>query len=378
MDWAARIDADLDSIRGQGRWRTNAVFDARGPVGSLDGREVVSFASNDYLGLSTHPAVLDAAHGAIDRWGAGATASRLIVGTRPVHAELEAALAEWRGAEAALVFPSGYQANLGVLTTLGGAGVTIFSDEANHASIIDGCRLARADVVVYRHRDVGHLAESMAVAAGPRVVVSDAVFSMDGDEAPVAELAELCAHHDAVLVLDEAHAVLGPHVGDVGCELVRIGTLSKALGSQGGFVAARQAVIDLLVNRARSFIFTTGLGPVSAAAALAALTVTASAEGAGLKRRLAAAVERVRPGYRSPILPVVVGSEEAAVAASAALAERGLWVPAIRPPTVPEGTSRLRIALSAAHTGAMVDQLVEALAATGLGPAGGEPSSALL
>ncbi|MEQ8716329.1 MAG: 8-amino-7-oxononanoate synthase [Acidimicrobiales bacterium] len=378
MDWAARIDADLGSIRGQGRWRTNAVFDARGPVGCVDGREVVSFASNDYLGLSTHPAVVDAAHGALDRWGAGATASRLVVGTRPVHAQLETALAEWRGTEAALVFPSGYQANLGVLTTLGGAGVTIFSDEANHASIIDGCRLARADVVVYRHRDVGHLAESMAVAAGPRVVVSDAVFSMDGDEAPVAELAELCAHHDAVLVLDEAHAVLGPHVGDVGCELVRIGTLSKALGSQGGFVAARQAVIDLLVNRARSFIFTTGLGPVSAAAALAALNVTVSAEGVGLKRRLAAAVERARPGCRSPILPVVVGSEAAAVAASAALAERGLWVPAIRPPTVPEGTSRLRIALSAAHTGAMVDQLVEALAATGLGPAGGESSPALL
>jgi 8-amino-7-oxononanoate synthase len=360
--WSAWVDGELDAVRAAGRWRTARAFDACGPTGDLEGRRVVSFASNDYLGLSAHPVVAAAAHEALDRWGTGATASRLVVGHRPVHEELEAELAAWKGTEAALVLPTGYHANLSVLATAGGQGVRVVSDELNHASIIDGCRLARAELAVARHGDVDHVEELLAGAPGRALMVTDSVFSMDGDEAPVAELAEACARHDALLVLDEAHAVLGPEVPEVdGAEVLRIGTLSKALGSLGGWVAGSRRWIDLLVNRARPFIFTTGLPPGDAAAALAALQVVRSPEGDALRARLRGHVERVRPGHPSPIVPVVLGDEASALAASACLADAGLHVPAIRPPTVAPGTSRLRVALSAAHTDHDVDRLRGAL-----------------
>jgi 8-amino-7-oxononanoate synthase len=363
-DWASE---QLDAVRAAGRWRANRAFDARGPVGELDGREVTSYASNDYLGLSSHPRVIAAAHAAIDRWGTGATASRLIVGTRPGHAALEEELAAWKHTDRALVFSSGYAANAGVLTVFGGPDATIFSDELNHASIIDGCRLSRAAVEVFRHNDVEHLAALLAAAPGRKIVVADAVFSMDGDEAPVAELAELCARTGALLVLDEAHAVLGPCVPLVdGLDVVHVGTLSKTLGSLGGWVAAPGPLIDLLVNRARSYIFTTGLSPADTAAAAAALDVLRSAEGAVLLTHLRGLIERVRPGHPSPVVPVLLGEEERALEAAAALLDAGLLVPAIRPPTVPPGTSRLRIALSAAHTMPMVERLLAELGRLGL------------
>jgi 8-amino-7-oxononanoate synthase len=315
----------------------------------------VSFASNDYLGLTSHPDVVAAAHEAIDRWGTGAGASRLVVGSRPVHDELEAALAAWKGAEAALLFPSGYAANVGVLTTFGVS--RILSDELNHASIVDGCRLARGSVEVYRHNDLGHVAALLA--DGPRaLVVTDSVFSMDGDEADVPALVELCDRHGALLVLDEAHDVFGRAVPD---HVLRVGTLSKTLGSLGGFVAGPRHFVELLVNRARPFVFSTALPPSAAAAALAALRVVQSDEGESLRARLRRHVERVAPGHPSPVVPVVLGDEDSAMAASAALYERGLVVPAIRPPTVPVGTSRLRLALSAAHTDEQVDRLIGAL-----------------
>lgn len=368
--WGDRVAAELAAVRAAGRWRSVRDLDTDGPVtGTLAGRPVVSFAANDYLGLSHHPAVVAAAHAALDRWGAGAGASRLVVGSRPVHGELEAELAAWKGTEAALLFPTGFAANLGVLAALAGPDVTILSDELNHASIVDGARLARGEVRVYAHGDLDHLGKLLvdvdAEGRGPALVVSDSVFSMDGDVADVAGLVELCATRGALLVLDEAHAVLGPSVAaaDAGSEaIVRVGTLSKALGALGGFVAGSAAVIDLLRNRARPFIFTTAPTPADVAAALAALRVVCSAEGDRLVRRLLGHVVRIRPGHPTPIVPVILGDEEAALAAAATLLDDGLLVPAIRPPTVPVGTSRLRVALSAAHTPAHVDRLAAALA----------------
>jgi 7-keto-8-aminopelargonate synthetase-like enzyme len=277
----------------------------------------------------------------------------------------------------------------------------VLSDELNHASIIDGCRLSRSALAVYRHRDMDHLQRLLAEGAGdetreaegsrasasmPTIVVTDSVFSMDGDVAPLDDLLALCDRYDALLVLDEAHAVLGPDLpeatgrrdggGGIGGRdragvqrrtVVRVGTLSKTLGSLGGFVAGSRDVVDLMVNRARSYIFSTAPTPADAAAALAALHIVRSAEGAALRGRLAGLIVRLAeaglapPDHPSPIIPVVLGSEEAALTASAALLQEGLWVPAIRPPTVPVGTSRLRVTLSAAHSDEDVTRLVQAL-----------------
>jgi 8-amino-7-oxononanoate synthase/dethiobiotin synthase len=368
--WTEWIGQESTHITDEGQWRSLRTLDAAGPAGRLvDGTPVVSFAANDYLGLTQHPAVKAAAADAVRRWGTGSGASRLVVGSRPVHHELETELAEWKATEAALVFPTGYAANLGVLTTFGHTGTLICSDELNHASIIDGTRLAKARTAVFGHADLERLDKLLDDAPEQRViVVSDAVFSMDGDEVDVDGLVAVCARHRALLVLDEAHAVLGPDMeaaaaalADAGGLLVRMGTLSKALGSLGGFVAGPQSVIDLLVNRARSFIFTTALSPADAAAALAAVRVVRSTDGDALRARLRAHIDRVAPGHYSPIVPLVIGNEADAVAASARLLDAGLLVPAIRPPTVAPGTSRLRVALSAAHTIEQVDRLVEAL-----------------
>jgi 8-amino-7-oxononanoate synthase len=362
-DWAA---TETRRVHDAGQWRAPRTFDAAGPAGTLapDGRAIVSFASNDYLGLTRHPAVVAAAHAAIDRWGTGSGSARLIVGSRPVHDDLERALAEWKRAEAAVCFPTGFAANLGVLTTFGGPSVLVCSDALNHASIIDGCRLSRSEVTVYHHADPEHVDRLLSEVPGRRaIVVTDTVFSMDGDVAPVEALAEVCGRHGALLVIDEAHAVLGPDPDLDGIDALRVGTLSKTLGSLGGFVAGPRHFTDLLVNRARSYIFTTASTPADAAAALAAVGVVRSPEGDALRARLRGHVERVRPGHPSPIVPVVIGDETAAVSASDALLARGLLVPAIRPPTVAPGTSRLRVALSAAHTDDQVDALVQALAA---------------
>lgn len=368
--WKALIDERNRATRDAGRWRVLRDFDGRGVTGvvAIDNgcggsrrEDVVSFAGNDYLGLSAHPAVLAAAHAATDRWGTGAGASRLVTGTRPIHTELERALADWKGTDAALVFPTGFAANLGVLSTLAGPSVVVYSDERNHASIIDGCRLARAQVQVYRHRDVEHLEELLQQRTGPALVVSETVFSMDGDEAPVPALAAACVRWGALLVLDEAHSVLAPFAGPLPDDVVRLGTLSKTLGSLGGYVVAARPVIDLLVNEARSFMFTTAPTPADAAAALAALGVLRSADGESLIARLRGHVDRVAPGSLSPILPIVMGDEEAAMAAAATLLEFGLLVPAIRPPTVAPGASRLRVTLSAAHTDRDIDRLMVGL-----------------
>lgn len=364
-EWAAAKNA---KARAKGRWRELSDFDAKALHGSFAGRYAVSFASNDYFGLSAHPSVLAAAHEALGRWGAGAGAARLLGGGRPAHSELEAELAAWKGSQRALVFPSGFQANVGALSALAGPEVLFVGDALNHASIIDGCRLATvlgATFQAYPHGDAEAAQAMLANWPGRAVVVTDTVFSMDGDVAPVKELAESCAAFGALLVLDEAHAALGPHVGELPCELLRVGTLSKMLGSQGGFVAGSREMVEFLVNRCRSFIFTTGLAPASAAAALAALGVLRSSEGAHLAGTLRRHAARMAAGRAtpSPIVPVVFGTEAAALEASSRLLEKGFYVPAVRPPTVPPGSSRLRISLSAAHSDAEVGSLIDALAA---------------
>ncbi len=389
VSWRELAEERCLEIVERGRWRRPRSFDALGPVGRLDAHlgngqtpgseEVVSFASNDYLGLSTHPAVVAAAQEALERHGTGSGASRYVTGSRPVHHDLEEALASWKHSERAMLFPSGYTANLGVLTSLGEAGVTIMSDAWNHASIVDGARLARAHKAVYPHGDMDALARLLSACRPPVIVVSDLVFSMDGDLAPVEELGRLCADHGALLVLDEAHGVLAPDPlsmleGMEDLQVLRVGTMSKTLGALGGFVAGPGPLVDLIENRARSAIFTTALSPADAAAGLGALGVLHSTEGQSLVARLKSHVvalqgalegaphpSSVPPVPLSPIVPVVLGSEQRALDASAALLAKGMWVPAIRPPTVPEGSSRLRVTLSAAHSEEQVTWLAEAL-----------------
>jgi 8-amino-7-oxononanoate synthase len=367
MTWRAWADAQAREIRAAGQWRTPRDIDGFGAEGTLPAdadRPVVSFASNDYLGLTAHPGVIAAAHEALDRWGAGSGSARLIVGSRPIHTELEAELAAWKRAERAALFPTGFAANLGVLTTFGTAGAIVCSDELNHASIIDGCRLARADTTVYRHGDLDHLRDRLHNRSGRRaIVVSDTVFSMDGDVADVPALADLCAQEHAFLVLDEAHAVLGPALEvDPDADVLRVGTCSKFLGSLGGFVAGPRRYVELVENLGRPYIFTTAPTPADTGATLAALRILRSPEGDALVARLRANVDRVRTGHPSPIIPFLCGEEDRAVAAAGAMLEHGLIVPAIRPPTVPRGTSRLRVTLSAAHTEEQLDRLLAALA----------------
>jgi 8-amino-7-oxononanoate synthase len=364
--WARDVDRQCEEIVKSGAWRRPKSFDSAGLSGALEGHAgpVVAFASNDYLGLTTHPSVLRAAHEALDRWGTGSGASRLVTGSRPVHHQLEAGLADWKDQERAVVFPTGFAANLGVLSAFGHRDVLVCSDELNHASIVDGARLARAEVAIFAHGDAEHLHKLLSSAQNrPTIVVTDLVFSMDGDVAPIAEIADCCRRFGSLLVMDEAHSVLGPDPAPLleEVDVLRVGTLSKALGSLGGFVAGPRPFIELLENKARSYIFTTALPPAVSAAALAALAVVRSEEGESLVRRLRAYTERVAPGHSSPIVPVVLGSADRAVAASEQLLEEGLWVPAIRPPSVPEGTARLRVTLSASHSDSDVDRLVDAL-----------------
>jgi 8-amino-7-oxononanoate synthase len=386
-EWAQEL-AELDARGLRRSLRVSAGAPGRTVV--LDGREVLDFSSNNYLGLADHPALIRAAIEATERHGTGAGASRLVLGTQPLHIALEQALAAFHHRPAALLFGSGYHANIGVLQTLARDGDVIFSDALNHASIIDGCRLSRARVVVYPHLDVAALAGLLATHPGRRrIVVTDSVFSMDGDRAPVDELASLCRQHDAVLVLDEAHATgaLGPGGRGVAADAgaladVHVGTLGKSFGSAGAYVAGERSLIELLANRARSFVFTTALPPGVVAATLAAVHLLSSADGNALRARLAAHIARFRQGLAelgllqpgagtTPIFPVIVGDERQTMACSQRLLERGIHAQGIRPPTVRAGTSRLRFALMATHEPEDLDRALTELSAlvqTGLLP----------
>ncbi|HPB44687.1 MAG TPA: 8-amino-7-oxononanoate synthase [Microthrixaceae bacterium] len=369
-----------EQLRAQDRWRVIRTLADTGVRSRLaDGRAVVQFASNDYFGLSEHPAVIEAAIAATRRWGTGAGASRLVVGSRPIHDDLEAALADWKHAEAALLFATGYAANVGVLVALArlgaalGAPIGIVSDELNHASIIDGIRLSAAPFNIYAHADAEAARQRVVehLDAGRRpVIVTDSVFSMDGDLAPLGDLAQLAAETSALLVIDDAHAVFAGCGADLvasapsrgGAEVVVVGTLSKSLGSLGGFVAGPTALVDWCRNTSRSFIFSTATPPGVAAAALAALEVLQGAEGVELTAKLRRNVDVLAPAQASAVVPVVVGTAERALEWSDKLLERSMFVPAIRPPTVPEGSSRLRVAVSARHATGDLEALREALA----------------
>lgn len=367
--WDEIVEAEMASVATARQLRQPRDLDGGRPrtVVSESAQPVVSFASNDYLGLTQHPGVRAAARTAIDAYGTGSGSARLIVGSRPVHSRLEERVAAWRGAEAAALFTTGYAANLGVLDTLGRWASMVCSDELNHASIVDGCRLAKAPTRIYRHCDVAEVDALLSGSKGRGMVVTDSVFSMDGDLAPIAELSAVCAAHGALLVLDDAHLVLDhPDALAPDCRVLRVDTLSKAVGALGGFVTGPRRFIDLLVNAARTYIFTTASSPAAAAAATAAIDVIDSPEGDALRDRLRANIDRVRPGHPSPIIAIILGAEDAALAASDELARQGILVPAIRPPTVPPGTSRLRVTVSAAHTDTDLDRLTEALAQAGI------------
>ena len=351
---------------------------AQGPRIRVDGREYLAFCSNDYLGLANHPRIVEAAVDAALRHGVGQGASHLLSGHSALHDRLESELAEFVQMPRALLFSSGYQANIGAIAALAGSGDAVFSDALNHASLIDGARLSRAEVVRYPHGDVEFLSRALAASRSEaRLVVTDGVFSMDGDIAPLAALLDLCERHDALLLLDDAHGfgILGPdgrgspaHFGLRSPRIVYVGTLGKAAGVAGAFVAGAADVVELILQRARTYIYTTATPALLASAVGASLQLIRKEEWrrerlrtliAALKRSMQDAGGR-RPSD-TPIQPLILGSNAAALEASAALREREILVPAIRPPTVPEGTARLRISLSAAHSERDVSRLAEAL-----------------
>ncbi|MGE0651962.1 MAG: 8-amino-7-oxononanoate synthase [Alphaproteobacteria bacterium] len=358
---------------------------ARGPGAraTRDGTRMLAFCDNDYLGLSQHPAVIDAAAEATRRYGAGAGASRLVTGSGPLYEALEARIARLKGTEAACVFGSGYLANIGIIPAFAGPRDLILGDELMHACMHAGAKLAGAATHLFRHNDVGdceRLLKQHRSAAGTCLILTEGVFSMDGDRAPVAALADLARRHDAWLLVDDAHALgvigggRGSGIGADGTPLgidFSMGTLSKAAGAYGGYVAASRSVTDYLVNRARSLIFTTGLPPGVLAAADAALKLIEedkSLTALPLARARAFTAAIGLPEAQSAVVPLVLGDEERALAASAALEERGFLVTAIRPPTVPSGTSRLRFTFSAAHSEDDVAKLVAAVRSLGLVP----------
>jgi 8-amino-7-oxononanoate synthase len=363
----------LEELRDRGLYRRLRLVG--GPQGSrvlLDGHDVLLLCSNNYLGLADHPQVREAAAEAAMRWGAGAGASRLVCGNMGPHRELESRLAEFKGCEAALLFGSGYLANTGTVAALAGAGEVVFSDELNHASIVDGCRLSQAETFVYRHADLEHLAWGLRQAQGRgSLIVSDGVFSMDGDIAPLPQLLELAREHGCRLMVDEAHATgaIGPGgrgsiaaAGLDGEVDVVVGTLGKALGSYGAYVCAGAETIDFLVNSARPFIFSTAPPPPSVAAAVTALELVCAeraerlqANAAGFRAALTA--EGLDAGRSlTQIVPIEVGAAEPTMELCERLLERGVFAQGIRPPTVPEGTSRLRFTVMATHAPAELER----------------------
>jgi 8-amino-7-oxononanoate synthase len=350
----------------------------QGPRIVVDGKEFLAFCSNDYLGLASHPRVVQAAVDAAVRHGVGQGASHLLSGHSVAHEKLEHALAQFVQMPRALLFASGYQANIGAITALAGAGDAVFSDALNHASLIDGVRLSRAEVVRYPHADLDALSAALgACRARAKLIVSDAVFSMDGDIAPVSALLDLAERHDALLLVDDAHGfgVLGPqgrgtlaHFGASSPRVVYVGTLGKAAGVSGAFVAGTPEAVELVLQRARTYIYTTAAPAMLAAAVEASLDLIRDEE--WRREHLRELVSSFRHSLRgwgalspsdTPIQPLILGANDTALDAAAALRERGILVPAIRPPTVPEGTARLRVSLSAAHSREDVARLAAAL-----------------
>ena len=379
-DW---LDAEYAALEQVGlRRHLRTVMSAPTGTVNLDGRDVVLLGSNNYLGLSTHPQVITAAIEATRNFGTGASGSRLISGNTELYTTLEANLAKTKHTEAALVFSSGYAANTSIIPVLAGEDDLILSDALNHASIIDGCRLSRASKKVYRHSDVEHLSSLLAesTAFRRRLIVTDGVFSMDGDIAPLPDIYKVATQYEAMLLVDDAHGfgVLGKdgsgtvaHFGLEGTDIIRMGTLSKAVGALGGYIAGSCVLVELLINKARGFIFTTGLPPATLAAANAAIEVMRSSP--ELRQRLFLHAKHLKTalanlGYtllpsETQILPVVLGSSQRATSIADTLLAKGVFAPAIRPPAVPPDTSRLRLTVMATHTEAEIQQAIAGFAA---------------
>jgi 8-amino-7-oxononanoate synthase len=388
-----QLDLELDALRDQGLHRALRRVDSpQGPQVVIDGRPLLNFSSNDYLGLATHPALQEAARRAVSDFGAGAGASRLVCGSLSPHHELESALAEFKATEAALAFSSGYSTALGTIPGLVGKGDVIILDKLVHASIVDAARLSGAKLRLFRHNDPASLetilkwARSRKVGTQPTtrntrlLIVTESVFSMEGDLAPLREIIELKEKHGAWLLLDEAHAtgLFGEHrrglaeaQGLAGHVEIHMGTLGKALGAAGGFIAGSRQLVELLVNRARSFIFSTAPVPAAAAAATAAVRIIQTAEGDALRTRLWQRVDELKneliragcslPPVQSAILPLHVGDERKAMELAAGLRERGVLIPAIRYPSVARGAARLRVTVTAAHTAEQIAALGRAI-----------------
>lgn len=374
------LQQDLDDRASQGLLRTRRTLQSpQSPHIVVDGKSCLSFCSNDYLGLANHPQLVAALQQGAAQHGVGAGAAHLVSGHTGVHHDLETALAAFVNKPAALLFSTGYMANLGVVQALVGKDDTVYADKLNHASLNDAMQLSRATVKRYRHNDVAQLAQLLAQTdSGRKLVITDAVFSMDGDLAPLPELLELCDQHDAWLLVDDAHGfgVLGEqgrgslaHFNIASPRIIYMATMGKAAGVFGAFVAAEKVVTETLVNHAGSYVYTTATPPALSSALLASLRLIESGE--DLRAHLQQLIARLRSGLRglpwrlmpstTAIQPLLVGDNQAALQLSDALRERGIWVAAIRPPTVPQGTARLRITLSAEHSVTDVTRLIEAL-----------------
>ncbi len=380
------IGEELTALKKKGLYRAfRTIEGAQGPRVRIGGREIILLCSNDYLGLANHPALRKAAEGALKRYGFGAGASRLVSGTMVLHRELEERIAAFKGTESALLFNSGYAANTGVIPALAGRGDTVFSDRLNHASIVDGCLLSRAAVRRYRHADVGHLERLLADAekSRTRLIVTDGVFSMDGDVAPLAEIVKLAGRYGAAVMVDDAHGtgVIGEngrgtaeHLGvDMRRIDVHMGTLGKGLGAFGAFVAGSKDVIDLLVNRARPFIYSTALPPAVVVAALAALDIIEREperrvmlwEKARFMRKGLEELGFDTMNSGTQIIPLLVGDAGKAVAMTEALLAENVFAQAVRPPTVPEGTARIRVTVTAVHSQRDLEKALDAFKKAG-------------
>lgn len=374
----AALERGLEGLEREGLRRARRILDSpQGATVREGGAALANFASNDYLGLANHPRIVAAAHRAVDAFGFGAGASPLVVGHLRAHEEAEEAFARFAGFPRSLLFGSGYAANLGILASLADRSAEIFADRLNHACLVDGAILSRAALHRYPHLDLGRLESMLAASeAAVRIIATDAVFSMDGDVAPVPELVALAERHDAWLVLDDAHGigVLGggrgtlAHFGARSPRIVYMATLGKALGGYGAFVAGEPAVVEWLLQRARTYVFSTALPPAAAAVATEALRLVEEEPGlvGALHERIAdfrraCDARGIATASRTAIQPVVVGEARRAVALAARLRERGQLVPAIRPPTVPDGSARLRISLCATHSRGEVEALAAGL-----------------
>jgi 8-amino-7-oxononanoate synthase len=375
------FEQELIQLKKQHLFRhLTTIESCEGPRIVVKGKSMLLMCSNDYLGLAGHPALRTAAYKAMERYGFGSGASRLVSGTSAIHQELEQKLARFKNTEAALVFNSGYAANTGIIPAVAGRGDVILSDSLNHASIIDGCRLSKAEVLVYRHRDLDHVEQFLkrSMQARRRLIITDGVFSMDGDIAPLPGLVVLAEKYDAVMMVDDAHAtgVLGKtgkgtadHFGLSGRVPIQMGTLGKAFGSFGAYVAGSRDLIAVLVNRARSFLYSTALPPAVCAASLAAIDIVEKQP--GLIARLWKNRERLVNGLQllgistgdseSPIVPLIIGDPARAVSAADKLVEGGMYVTAIRPPTVREGSARIRTTVTASHSNEDIDTVLDML-----------------